>query len=300
MKGGCVGVSLFDMNLQNRIYNENKEKTLPRVRKCSHYFQKKKSKETPRCICISGSLTVEAAVIIPVMMCSFSFLLFYFRVMQTQLVVQSVLEETGRSLAMIETEKKDFEETEYLVLAKGMVSLKLKENALVEKYINGGILGISLFASEFKGDTIFLNANYKMVFPIKLVGDMKFSLSQKAVFRKWIGLREGLEKETGVSKDMVYVAEYGVVYHLQKNCPYLDLSIQRIEKDNLKNVRNYNGNKYKECKECKNGDDLSYVYVTTYGNKFHVKLECSGLKRTIFQKKLSEVGGMQACLKCSQ
>ena len=74
-------------------------------------------KETPGCTCPSGSMTLEAAVVVPILACLFTFVLFFFRVMQVQLCVQDALEDTGRTLSVYAAVK-DSQEEKYAVLAK--------------------------------------------------------------------------------------------------------------------------------------------------------------------------------------
>ena len=90
MKGRCIGVSLM---IARHKKSNNSIKSLPE----SMLFKL----ETPQCICLKGSLTVEASVILPLLACFFSFLLFFFRILQVQLTVQEALEDTGRVLAVI-------------------------------------------------------------------------------------------------------------------------------------------------------------------------------------------------------
>ena len=70
---------------------KNEQKSLPE--RCS--FRKGPAwtnapKETPGCTCPSGSMTLEAAVVVPILACLFTFVLFFFRVMQVQLCVHLV------------------------------------------------------------------------------------------------------------------------------------------------------------------------------------------------------------------
>ena len=299
MKGRCSGVSLFS-NLYAFSYYKIKE-TLPGAIKllyCSQTFQRR---ETPHCICRKGSLTVEASVILPLFAGFFAFLLFYFRIMGVQLVVQNALEETGRNLALLSVKELEepTEEQNYLAVAKGMLVLYLKDEPLVEQYVSGEELGISLLASEFDGDYILLNANYIMRFPVKLFGTQDFLVCQKTRFRKWNGWHGGTESMN--TTELVYVTEYGEVYHMRRSCAYLDLSIRKVFYAELRKLRNYNGEVYEACELCvQESGWMSSVYITNYGDCYHDALSCGGLKRTIYQKQLAEVGGIPACTKCSK
>ena len=259
---------------------------------------------TPPFVCKKGSFTVEAAVLLPMLACFFSFILFFFQIMQIQLSVQTVLEKTGRNLAVLaareieNTEdegKNSAEELGYLALAKASAYMELQKDENIKRYVNGGVMGISLLSSELEGDYIVLNADYKVKFPINILGKHSFKIKQKTCFRKWTGWHAvDIEKQ----KDrLVYLTRYGEVYHMRKSCPYLSLSIEKVKKTFVPILRNENGSKYKECLSCKE-EKGDFVYVTRYGEKYHYYMECSGLKRTIYQKSILEVEGMEPCTKC--
>ena len=299
MKGRCSGVSLFKY-LNEYVFDKTKE-TLPGANKLVCCSQNLLKREAPHYTCKKGSLTVEAAVILPIFACFFSFLLFYFRIMEVQFVVQNALEETGRSLSIMavkELEEPD-KEPDYLVAAKGMLALKLENDALIRQYVSGGALGVSLLGSKFDGDDVLLNANYVMRFPVRLFGMRDFLVCQSTRYRKWNGWHEQSDIES-VSA-VVYVTEYGEVYHMRRSCPYLELSIQQISYADLGSERNRNGEVYDACERCKNeSDKAGIVYITNYGESYHYTITCSGLKRTIFRQRLVEVGGLPACSKCSK
>lgn len=260
----------------------------------------------PSFTCRKGSFTVEAALLLPVLACFFSLILFFFQIMQIQLSVQSALEKTGRNLALMavwekedmEIENEDTVETaSYLALAKASMCLELQKDNNIKRFVKGGAMGISLLSSEMGGDYIFLNANYQVKFPLDILGKQSFLVTQKACFRKWTGWHV---IDTMNQKDIVvYLTMYGEVYHMRKSCPYLVLSIQKVKKLYVPILRNKDGARYKECLTCKNENGKStVVYITEYGEKYHYSMECRGLKRTIYQKTLSEVEGMDSCSKC--
>lgn len=66
----------------------------------SHQAEACRRQETPPCLWLEGSFTLEAAVILPVMALFFVMILMFFRVMQVQMDVQKALDDTGRKLAL--------------------------------------------------------------------------------------------------------------------------------------------------------------------------------------------------------
>ena len=299
MKGRCMGVSLF-VKLSQTKCNSRIKKSFPEDHVSECYSHVKKNRETPLCTCKKGSITLEAAVIIPLFAGFFAFVLFYFQIMQVQISVQGALEQTGRMLSVLSAKKENeiIEDVRYLSMAKGMMYAKLKEDKLIEQFVKGEIWGIRILESEFDGDYILLKADYIMDFPIKLFGNTEFNVSQKARFRKWTGWHTLSETS---KKEMVYVTPHGEVYHLRKSCSYLTLSVRKAMVEEIVLLRNANGGKYKKCGLCERNIGLNeIIYITDYGDKYHFSVSCSGLKRTIYQKRLSEVGGMRPCRKCSK
>ena len=101
---------------------------------------------------------------------------------------------------------------------------------------------------------------------------------------------------------IVYITETGRVYHLTAECTYLKLSISQIQYSDLQEKRNESGGKYKPCERCgadKEREDNMTVWITSYGDRYHTSLSCSGLKRHIREIPLSETGGRSPCGKCA-
>ena len=80
----------------------------------------------------------------------------------------------------------------------------------------------------------------------------------------------------------MYIAETGKVYHKTPSCTYLNLTIKSVAEKTVGEYRNIFGK----------------VYITSYGDCYHKSLKCSGMKRTIEMRRLSEVEEMGACSKC--
>jgi len=108
-----------------------------------------------------------------------------------------------------------------------------------------------------------------------------------------------VEKQGNLEEEEIYVfiTKSGTVYHRNRNCTYLNPSIEAVYFEDVKDKRNAGGAIYYACERCgsKSG---TVVYITEQGNRYHSSLECSGLKRTVYTIKLSETGGRSPCSKC--
>lgn len=104
------------------------------------------------------------------------------------------------------------------------------------------------------------------------------------------------------SDDKVYITEKGSVYHVYSDCTYLNPSVKRILLKDIEKERNLSGGKYKQCEFCfKSGSTVkSYVYVTNYGDRYHLISKCHGIKRNVRIVRKSEIGDMSECNKCKK
>jgi hypothetical protein len=255
-------------------------------------------KETPRCICLRGVMTLEAVVILPLLASFFVSVLFFFRVMQVQTEMQKALDDTARQMAVYLADADGTVDASTLTLIKGMFLGEIKEYILPEQYVTGGKIGISLAASTMTEQELHLTADYYMSPPVKLLGSQGIWIEQHADCRKWNGWKES-ESLTGEDY-FVYVTEYGTVYHRNRACTYLELTIQMVSLEQAVEMQNKNGRYYRSCELC--GDTGGYgnaVYLTDEGECYHTDLGCSGIKRSIFMIRISEVGNLRECSKCS-
>ena len=283
-------------NINFSLSNSNNLKIQRKV-KISHI-----PTETPLCICQKASYTLEAAVLIPIFACFIISILFFFRVLQVEQELKEALVYTGRTMAVgafAENYNISYDQNQGISIgaAKLMVDWQMKESGTPMNFVDLGQSGICLLASEVSGNYINLKAVYSMKLPFSLFGKKSMVLCQQVKVRKWIGYCNDEQIETGDC--LVYVTEHGVVYHKNKYCTHLDLSIRAVSEGNVTELRNKSGKKYVACRYCKQKEAPGgTVYITDYGDSFHTDISCSGLKRSISMKRLSEVLNMPACSKC--
>lgn len=150
--------------------------------------------------------------------------------------------------------------------------------------------------SSFDRGYVELNADYTIRLPIGFFNEKGVRVSQTSKSRMWTG---DADSNCGQNEDYVYVTEHGTVYHRNRECNYLDLTIRAVNYADVGAKRNKNEHKYYACSSCVAEKMwLSNVYITDYGTCYHASLGCSGLKRTIYLIPISEVGGKGACSKC--
>ena len=110
-------------------------------------------------------------------------------------------------------------------------------------------------------------------------------------------------RERSEDEIYVYVTEGSEVYHRSRDCRHLHVSITQISGSARRGARNEDGARYHDCPYCTRGyskEELSSatMYITDYGNKCHMRINCPALKRTVYVVPLSQTGGKRPCRDC--
>lgn len=238
-----------------------------------------------------ASLTIEAAVVIPITIGVLACILFLFRMIQVQVAIEECLMYVGRNLA-VESCILDSEETMFLTAEMQLLDA-LDEHKLVEQYVRYGRYGVSLGKSKFEGENITLCAEYEMKLSVRFFEIDGIQMSSVNQFRKWKG-----SNAEGELFEYVYVTESGRVYHQNLNCRVLDLSVSSIPLFEVKAIRGSDGQKYYPCELCLIQMDTDVVFYTNYGTRYHGDISCSALKRTVKKILKTESGNKKACSFC--
>lgn len=247
--------------------------------------------KTLPCIRVQGSLTAEAALVMPFVVLFLTLFLGLFRVEQVEMQVNQALSYTAQELA-IQTD-------EAMLLPFGAQSLfikELKEQGLKADDIQDGWKGFRLSLTESDVQTIRLRVDYQIQLPINVFGKKSVGVTQSAMARRWTGQSADVIQRN----QWVYVTPYGTAYHITSNCRYLDLSVWATTQAQITTLRNQDGKKYAPCKACITAqeDESRSVYVTDYGEVYHTTLSCVGLKRTVYRISRELASGRSPCQKC--
>jgi hypothetical protein len=281
----------------------------------------------------AGSMTVEAALVLPLFLFFISNILFIFDMVRLQSRMLSALHETGKQTA----EYSYF----FRYATADLMSLQAGENLydgemgadlgelggavfsffLSETYVrksvetflgtdyldhtclDGGAGAISYLRSDIlaSGDIIDITADYRVRPFIPVFGLQNFSMQSRYYAHAWVGYDVGGELPDAEGKEnekMVYITETGTVYHLDRNCTYLQPSIHTSTVLQLESERNTSGGRYYPCEIC-HPPSTGSVLITDTGNRYHSSTSCPGLKRTVHEVPLSSVEGkMPPCSKC--
>lgn len=243
-----------------------------------------------------GSVTIEAAFAIPIFLFAVLCLIYLMELQSIKISILNAAHSAAKSAA---------EDTAVIPVLNSigfqsdMIDL-IGEERLERSIIDGGSSGITCWKSYVSPAAGEMNiiVEYRVKVPLPIFGSPSVRMKEEFKISAWMGYQDGRMEEG--DNESVYVTENGTVYHSDYQCSYLQLSIKYVPYTSLGGIRNEDGGRYHKCEKCVYGPDMSGVYITEYGNRYHNSLGCSGLKRTIRAVKKSEVYGMGGCSKCSQ
>ena len=243
-----------------------------------------------------ASATVEAAMIMPIIIAFFLSILWLIQIFQIHSIIGALVDEAGcKAVTMSYVSKMEDENIESAVnLAGGFflseiyLRTKISESE-VSKYID--MLSF-LFGVTGDKDTISLKATYVVRPPVKIPGYPGMLITNTFYSKAYVGYEISDE-----AVSYIYVTRESQVYHTSKECRALTTYISTIFESELETKRNRNGGKYYPCEKC--ADRGGYLaYITPYGTKYHKSAECSGLTTRIMKIPMTEVGERRKCFYC--
>ncbi len=242
-----------------------------------------------------GSMTVEAAFVVPFIIFFLVLFLGLFQLLAVEIKVNQALSYAASALAteMLMNENEILEG----IVGKQILIKELKKQGATDEEFVGGFQSIKMNDRESDGEYVRLTVHYAIRMPLNIFGKDVLEVSQSAAARRWKGRSSG---QTGDNR-WVYIAPFGTVYHSGVHCSYLDLSLVSVSEQSVGSLRNKDGGRYYKCQGCiMNAENASgkTVYVTDYGTQYHYSLNCSGIKRTIRRVLEKNVVGRTPCQKC--
>ncbi|MGN1148647.1 MAG: TadE/TadG family type IV pilus assembly protein [Lachnospiraceae bacterium] len=243
-----------------------------------------------------GSMAVEAALVLPLFLFFLLNLLWIIEIYSLHSTLKSSLREVGRELSVyayaydsIVQEEEDtgleafIENVAFSYLyVKGRVEDLAGADYLDASPLTYGREGLLYVESSIlqQGDIIDLVVTYQVSPFIDIVGFFPGRFYTRYYGRAWTGYAVSGEGGENTGEEYVYVAENAEVYHLSRNCTHINLSIEECTSEEVAGLRNEDGSRYLPCELCVT-DGQGRLYIARSGDRYHQKLECSGLKRTI-------------------
>lgn len=265
---------------------------------------------------LAGSLTVEAALALPLFLFAMMILMMPMRLMNENRKIQAELEAVCAELSqyaglLYETPPagSDYEESVLppeLAANMTKAGMRLYAEGKIRSRIDTGKAGqMSLSDSEIleDGETIDLILHYQMYLPFPVFRMKGVPMTVRSCRRAWIGRAGGNGKEnTGqdASDELVYIGKSSTRYHRNRECHYIYNDITVTPFDTVTEIRNSEGKKYRPCARC--GDFArpgGSVYIMPGGESYHSDRSCSSISAYVRAVPLSEVEYLGPCSYCA-
>lgn len=250
-----------------------------------------------------ASITVETALVLPVFIFASVTLISIIHMMSIYARMEGALSQAARELSVLGYVVDTDNEIENIAITESYVRARVLSimgaDIMKDSMIVGDALGISLIRSDLYDEAgnieLVMTYTLRPYFALNHATDVRVINHCKV--HSWVGyVREELEDETD---PIVYVAENGTVYHTRPECSHLSLSIMATNMGEVGDLRNENGGKYYPCEICYDSSLGEGLYVAKEGDRYHSLISCSGLKRTVYEIHLSEVGNKPMCQRCA-
>lgn len=255
---------------------------------------------------LKASLTLEAAMVIPLFLFFLINLISVVSILGTYSKIQSALHQTGMKMATYtalgESANEHLPGGIGLLYAKAELEKTIGEAYLKNTQIKNREKGLQYFYSQIMNtseEVIDIVVSYSMQPFIHLLGFGEFQLINRCRIRGFTGYDNTLSSVSPEGEEVVYITNTGVVYHRERTCSYLKMTISKASKEVLADIRNYNGAKYYFCEICEESEGSTTIFfITEYGDRYHTSMNCSALKRIITEVLISEVENRKPCSKC--
>lgn len=253
-----------------------------------------------------ASMTVEAALALPVFLFAFLNLLSVVEIYRFQGNMSMAMHTTVKEMAVYGHAYSQMKEDPNRMESYGMTYLYgagrvkscMSDAYLARIPVRNGYSGIHWNKSSMmENQCIDLVATFQAKSMVNTVGGFTIPMYCRMRSRAWTGYEIPLVRESQEKEKIVYITPEGDAYHLSKSCSYLRLSIRSVDRKKVSTLRNQDRCIYYPCRFCGYKENNT-VFITLYGNYYHTTMQCGGLKRTIEAVPISKTGERHLCSKC--
>lgn len=249
-----------------------------------------------------AGMTVEASLLLPLFLFLFLNLTGAIEMIRLHGNIQLALWDVGKRLSVYQYasdgtgESALWQEIKDMAVSYAYVKREIVhdtgESYLEESPLTDGADSLQLWESEiFTPDgcmEIIVTYQVSPTFP--LLGFRSFRMANRYYGHGWNGY--DIEDAGQIQREIVYVTENGVVYHVDRSCTHLSLSVREASRFEAEQH-------YAACAKCVRDMIKERVFVTDEGNCFHNDRACPGLKRTILEIDKKKAGQYKPCSRCS-
>ena len=277
--------------IPNKNFKVRKERDSLKATKFSLIPHTKK--ERASVFASKGSLSLEAAIVIPIFFFAILCLVFLLEMMAIRVSIRNALSSVGKELsqqayvsAMISTPAV----RERIVDHVGREKL---DRSMIVKGADG--IDCSKSTSNWNTAIMDLSVKYTVEIPVLMFRIPLMVCEENLRVKGWTGY---VASGSGSESDVVYITDYGVVYHEDISCTYLDIAVRGIIASTIEDARNQSGGKYYSCEACGKGEHCGILYVSDYGDRYHTSLNCKKIQRNVYAVPRKDVLGRGGCSKC--
>ena len=238
---------------------------------------------------LRASLTVEAALVLPLFLFVLLLLALPFRMMTAERQVQRAAEEVSARAAALAALQDE---------ASAQYTASLGEQALVR---DPNVSALSAERSSFlsDGETVSVVLDYRYQIPVPLFRLPSLSCSCTATRRAWIGETDPENRLSETAADeLVYIGKNSTRYHKSAHCHYLSNALSALSVEAAKNARNAGGGRYHACPVCARAVTAGTVYIMPSGSAYHRDPACRAIRAYVRAVRLSEVRSLGPCSYC--
>lgn len=257
-----------------------------------HTFKKHRKAAVCHFLRCRGSLTAEAAVAVPVLIFAWLAIICLISTVRVREAVAQSLHQSVLEMAVAAGD-----DTGSVKLGGTFGSwLSLKTMDHLEEAGIKSVTDFNMIGSDIMADDQWINlkVSYRINILQGLIPLPAIKATQKAAARAWTGYVPGEDDPYGTDPaSYVYVTTYGSVYHEDRMCTHIYLSVHMADKTEAM--------QYPPCEYCGHEEsDGSTYYIAKNGECYHTRYGCSGLKRTVRQTECSdaESAGLVPCSRC--
>lgn len=259
---------------------------------------------------LRASLTIEAAIGLPLILFSMVALMMPLRIMdadrQMQLAAEAVASDVSKYMYTINeiehgrNANTEGEASDYMGIRNDVALGTFAAAKAKEEVTDSGMTIINFMGSECmrENDIITVRLEYSYKLPFSVLGLGTLTQETVASRRAWTG-KNGSSGAVTVGEleegdEWVYIGKNSTRYHLSANCHYLSNSWSTAVVGN-----DGKASGKKPCDRCgKAAIPGQTVYITPSGDKYHTDINCSAMKAYPQIVKRSTVEHMGCCSYC--
>jgi len=247
-------------------------------------------------IYIRGSMTIEAALLLPLFLFFFLHLGGVIEMLRLHGKLETALWNVGNQVALYtetfqeQVQKLPDVSLSYLLI-RSQVSDMLGRDYLEKAPLVQGTEGLSYLRSRYLDDNecVDIIVTYQIE-PILIFFPFSYRrMSNRYYARAWTGYDVNKNRGEG---SYVYVSARGEVWHSSPECSYLYHQVQKVSAKYLVNTD------YAICDFCRNQGPGEYLYYTEQGEKYHLIKNCTAIYKDIRAIVWSPDLPYRACSRC--